>query len=229
MYHHVLRENIRLMHLKNLVTNSIMMNRLVIGLIIMTTSFQLVAHNAKIATFNMRQFDGVWVLEMAFAQASLDGVIRESLSQEEIDQLSQDELKVWLVDYVRKNVFIKSEFINSIELGEGGIRLGSHQTDFKFILHDLPSNPGEVEMVMPICSNSRNHTSLLRIFYGDQMHKIFLSSDNDFTTRISIDNGMLEKVEARTSQALSSWWLLLFSPVLLLMGRFRGYRSIQNA
>ena len=195
-------------------------SKVVFLLLVVAVTNTVTAHNVKIATFNMHQVEGIWVLDMSFAQSSLDAALNQYLSDGEIATMSEDELKEWLMNYIRMNVSFQTDS-GDILLGQGGIRLGSHQTDFKFLIPDLPKDINWVRVKMPINEFSYNHTNILRVFRGEEMTKFFLSSDNQFMVDLRI-GGTVEQLETKeSSYAWMPWLSLLIIPVIFSLGRKR--------
>ncbi len=178
------------------------------------------AHNSKITTCNLSLFEGTWVMQLSFAQASLDAAMEKNFPREAYSELPEYEIKQWIVDYVRSRIIISID-AERLELGAGGILLGSHQTDLKFTIPDLPLFPDEMTIRVPICENSNNHTNLLRIYQGDQMSKFFLSADNDFEVKVRFEEDAVVAIEERPKSDLTKTLVILgIGGLLLLMLRF---------
>lgn len=199
------------------------MRRVLILILIVWVAGDLAAHNSKIATINLSIVDGEWVMQMSFAQASLDAEILKAYSEEQVERMDPIELKQWFANYVRDNIEIWSNE-QRLMLGAGGILLGDHQTDLKFSIPDMPIFPERMKFRMSVCEESHNQTNILRIFQGDDMTKFFLSADNDFSTDLIFQDHEILSMDtlAETSHASLHWgWsaLLLLLPAAFYLRR----------
>ncbi|WP_422361050.1 hypothetical protein [Reichenbachiella sp.] len=154
-------------------------------LLIGSTVFNTVAHNAKIATFTLRDTGAGWLVEMNFAQAGVDATMIEIHGSEKLENLDKKSYQNLIVEYVKSNFNLKVDG-EVIKLKNGGIMLGSHQTDLKFVLPEMPPHPGEAQIYIPMFGNTYNHTNLFRIYRGGKnITKFFLSEDNGFNVDLN--------------------------------------------
>ncbi|WP_420580370.1 hypothetical protein [Reichenbachiella sp.] len=172
------------------------MKRLVaIILLIGSMVFSAVAHNAKIATFTLRDTGAGWLVEMNFAQAGIDATMIETHGSEKLEKLDRKSYQNLIVEYVKSNFHLTVDG-EIIKLRNGGIMLGSHQTDLKFVLPEMPPHPAEAQVYIPMFGNTYNHTNLFRIYRGGKnITKFFLSEDNGFNVDLSFTSRGIVAVE----------------------------------
>ncbi|MEO9805217.1 MAG: hypothetical protein ABJF04_18310 [Reichenbachiella sp.] len=171
---------------------------LAILLFIGATAFSAVAHNAKIATFTLRDTGAGWMIEMNFAQAGVDAAMIEEHGKQNLEGLSQRVYQDLVVDYVKSNfnLIVDGKRIN---LETGGIMMGSHQTDLKFVLPNLPLQPTKAFVYIPMFGTTYNQTNLFRIYRGGKnITKFFLSEDNDFKVDLTFTPDGVLAVEKET-------------------------------
>ncbi len=138
------------------------------------------AHNAKIATYTLRDTGEGWFIEMNFAQVAVDAQMSSIHGKEELEGIEGDRYKQLFLKYLHDNFHLEVDG-KHIELETGGILLGSHQTDVKFVLPQIPDAPKVLSIYLPMFEEVYNQTNLFRIYRGgDQLTKFFLSTDNDF-------------------------------------------------
>ncbi|MEM9338819.1 MAG: hypothetical protein AAGA66_08840 [Bacteroidota bacterium] len=146
-------------------------------------AFSVTAHNAKISTLTLRDTGVGWIIEMAFAQSSIDAEMKRQYDEESLQQLSEAAYKKTVVKYIKDHFYLKVDEIE-VSLREGGIMMGDHQTDLKFVLPEIPNHPQTIEAHIPFFESSFNHTNIFRVYRGgDRMTRTFLSSENDFGFR----------------------------------------------
>lgn len=150
-------------------------------------------HNAKIATFTLRDTGAGWYIEMNFAQAAVDAAMIDIYGKAKLEGITKQEYQGMVVDYIKNNFQLEADGKN-VPLKSGGINLGSHQTNLKFVLPDLPLQPKSVYVHIPMFEKVHNQTNLFRIYRGgNDMTKFFLSEDNHFQVNL---NFTLEGIEA---------------------------------
>lgn len=186
-------------------------------------AFQCLAHNAKIATFTLRDTGAGWLVEMNFAQAGVDAAMVEIYGVEKLRSIDKNVYQNLIVDYVKTNFHLTVNG-HQIKLGSGGIMLGSHQTDLKFVLPDMPVQPEHAEIYLPLFGDTYNHTNLFRIYRGGKnITKFFLSEDNDFRVNIAFTpQGIIEEhhePESKPFLMVSGGGLML---VLIMVIAFSG-------
>lgn len=177
-------------------------------LLIGSTVLSTVAHNTKIATFTLRDTGAGWLVEMNFAQAGVDATMIEIHGSEKLENLDKKSYQNLIVQYVKSN-FILTVDGEEIKLRNGGIMLGSHQTDLKFVLPEMPAHPEKAQVHIPMFGNTYNHTNLFRIYRGGKnITKFFLSEDNDFEVKLAFTQEGIVALEKHTND----------NPYLMLSG-----------
>ena len=200
-----------------------------IAALIGVLAFQAAAHNAKISTLTLRDTGSGWIIEMAFAQATIDAEMLRSHSKEELEEMPRSLYQDKVVEYVKDHFNLVVDG-GSIILQEGGIMLGSHQTNLKFVLPGIPDQPTNVEAFLPMFSNSYNHTNIFRIYRGEgTMTKFFLSSDNDFRTSLAFTpDGIVQVESTKSDPTYAGLKLLLAIGFSFLALIFIGHKVRQN-
>lgn len=158
---------------------------LAIIIFISATVFSGVAHNTKIATFTLRDTGAGWYIEMNFAEAGVKAAMIEEHGKQTLSALSEERYKALILDYAKSNFQLTVDK-RRIKLGDGGIMLGPHQTDLKFMLPGLPLRPSEAQIRIPMFGSTYDHTNLFRIYRGGKnISKFYLNDDNDFSVALN--------------------------------------------
>ncbi|SMD34596.1 hypothetical protein SAMN04488029_2092 [Reichenbachiella faecimaris] len=142
------------------------------------------AHNSKMATFTLRDTGAGWLVEMNFAQAGVDAAMIEHYGKSKILGIEKKAYQDLVINYVKSNFHLTVDG-REIALRNGGILIGSHQTDLKFILPEIPLQPSEAKVYIPMFGTTYNHTNLFRVYRGGKnITKFFLNEDNDFEANL---------------------------------------------
>ncbi len=147
-------------------------------------AFNAIAHNAKIATYTLRDTGMGWFIEMNFAQAAIDAQMLKLFDKQTLESMSHEDYKSAFIKYLNENFILRVDG-EKVNLVNGGILLGSHQTDVKYILPEIPSQPHDISIYLPMFEDIYNQTNLFRIYRGgEKLTKFFLSADNDFSAHM---------------------------------------------
>ena len=190
--------------------------------------FSIIAHNSKIATYTLRDTGSGWFIEMNFAQAAIDAQMLKMYGEEQLAEISDEEYKKLFLDYLRGNFDFEVDG-KKVNLVSGGILLGSHQTDVKFVLPEIPARPKNMSIFLPMFEEVHNQTNLFRIYRGgDRFTKFFLSADNNFSAQMEFADGDIVEVEKTESVSLGmllgvlAALLLLASIIILLWKKLKN-------
>ncbi|WP_462248778.1 hypothetical protein [Ekhidna sp.] len=161
-----------------------MIRLIILGSLLCAMGFNSIAHNAKIATYTLRDTGNGWFIEMNFAQVAIDAQMLKLFDEETLSEMSKDQFKSAFLKYLRENFSLRVDG-KKMQLLSGGILIGSHQTDVKYILPEIPLQPKDISIYISTFEDIYNQTNLFRIYRGgDHFTKFFLSADNDFTAHM---------------------------------------------
>lgn len=145
------------------------------------------AHNGDVATFVLLpmavEADGVkargWVLQVHVARHALDAVV--GLPSE------ADDPKGWrerAVAYVKAHVRFDHGG-QRLALGSGGIRVGGHQTDLRFLLPGLPPAGGALKVRIDAFAEDGHQSNVVKL-RGAEAKTTVLTADDDFSADITL-------------------------------------------
>lgn len=147
-------------------------------------AFHAIAHNAKIATYTLRDTGMGWFIEMNFAQAAIDAQMLKLFDKQTLESMSQEAYKSAFIKYLNDHFILRVDG-EKVKLIRGGILLGSHQTDVKYVLPEIPTQPQDISIYLPMFEDIYNQTNLFRIYRGgEKFTKFFLSTDNNFSAHM---------------------------------------------
>lgn len=193
-----------------------MKRHLLVVVLLCAMVFNAIAHNAKIATYTLRDTGSGWFVEMNFAQAAIDAQMLKLYDQSELNAMSQDEYKNEFLKYLTDSFYLRVDG-KKVELLSGGILIGSHQTDVKYVLPEIPPHPQNMSIHLPMFEDIRNQTNLFRIYRGGgKFTKFFLSADNDFSAQMEFTPNGIQSVENAPDRTFTL--LIVGSSMILILG-----------
>ncbi len=169
--------------------------------------------NPSTASFTLHDSGVGWYIEMNFAWSAIEAEMSRLYGEEELQSLGKEEYQELFIDYAKDNITISGDGL-PVDLGEGSITLGGHQSDLKF---DLPGldDPGELNVEVRLFQGVYNQTNIFRIYRGgDRLFRVFLSSDNDFSAYMNFEDGEVLLAE---SPQISFWKNYFLGGAVLLL------------
>lgn len=159
------------------------------------------------------------IISVFLSQDGLHGALEHN-SQETLSSLDVEAYKRLAVQYVKQHISIHADGTKLV-LGQGGIRLGSHQTDLRFAIDNYPASTKVLELNVPAFSENEGHHTAFWWKTAGTRSKVVLSPGNDYQASISLDNSVVREPAAK-------WWiavLLAVALVLVIANRYDRSRS----
>lgn len=189
------------------------MKKLVVLLIMLIVSIQSTrAHNPLSALFYLEANDQMSILTISLSQNGLNEALKKHNSNINLEELSQTEYKELAVNYV-KNFFDLRINGNYIQLLEGGIKLGNHETGMKFITSELPKTFENLTVSIKAFTENEHHQSIFSLLLNGNTSKVILNRNNDYTASVTFkDDVMMLSSEAFNTHYL---WCFAIIPIFL--------------
>jgi len=156
---------------------------LIIGLIIMLNPIIVMSHNPLSAAYYLEVNENLNILNIYLSQGGINKAIITKFGEEKVNAMSSDEFKQVIVDYIKEN-FELSVNGEEITLLSGGIKLGSHQTDLKFITSSFPNEINEMAIYIPAFKENDQHQSIFTYNLHGEADKAILSRNNNYSKEI---------------------------------------------
>ncbi len=164
---------------------------------------QLKAHDINTASITLSPLNGVWTVHFSFAQAGVDYSLSKYLGNNSLDTLNADSYKEYLADYIKSHFSLVIDN-KSIPLGSGGIKLGNHQTDIRFLIPEFPEKYEHLFLHIPLFEEKINQHNMVRINEGENTVRMVLKHTNNFEWELIHDRDRLrEKKKSNFSNAVS--------------------------
>ncbi len=157
------------------------------------------SHNPLSARYHLEAGEEVSLLTINLSQDGVNQILLKQYSKKELDNMSQKQFEELIVDYIKSN-FSLSIGQQEIKLKEGGIKLGSHQTDLKFVLPPVSSEVQEMDLSIPAFKENDQHQTIFSYNINGRNDHLILSSDNNYQSTI---------IPPMSTQANSRIWFVL--------------------
>jgi len=155
-------------------------------------------------------------LSVYLSQTGVSQALEKKYGQEMIQQQTPLEYKELLVDYIKNNFDLNIDG-QKIELLDGGIKLGNHQTDLKFILTPFAKEVETIKINIPAFQENEKHQTIFSYNLYGLVDKAILSYKNDYTATITL--GEQENISTTVIVVVISSFILLLTLGLILRNR----------
>lgn len=141
-------------------------------------------HDPNLATVTIKKEKGVWFFTISCAQAGLHQAVITNYPELKNTPITDKTYKEAVVDYLKKTVELTANDFREVTLGKGGVRLGSHQSDMKFELQNMPDDIRQFKIVVRSMNENVHHVNLVKIYSEEGPRTLFLNSANKFEESI---------------------------------------------
>ena len=193
------------------------MKKLVLSILFVLLSYSsAMAHNPLSAVYYLELKDHLGILSISVSQDGLNEALIKQHPLEDFTTITTIKYKELAVQYIKDNFDLR---LNNCEypINDGGIKLGNHQTDFKFILDDLPKAISTIIISINAFRENEQHQTIFSVALATLKNKVILNEDNDYTAKLHIKNNKLVQESSDGNKHLG---LLLAIVVLLSLAYF---------
>ncbi len=151
----------------------------IIGLICVVSPFLSFSHNPLSARYHLETGANGSLLTINLSQNGIDHALLKKYGKDKLEEINQNEFKELIVDYIKSN-FNLSVDKEKVALKKGGIKLGNHQTDLKFMLPPISEQAKSVVVDISAFKENDNHQTIFSHNLKGEVEHVILSSKNDY-------------------------------------------------
>lgn len=164
------------------------MKKIIIIVAIALSTLSAMAHNPLTAKFELSTSSQDFaLLNIYLSQTGLHQALIKFYTDIDFETISEKSYKELTVDYIKAHTQIKADDVKLI-INEGGIKLGSHQTDLKFLIKNYPSSVDEISVTIDAFKQNENHHTVFWWKDSNRKRKVILSENNAFSGDINLSN-----------------------------------------
>lgn len=155
------------------------MLKTLIGLIFMVSPFYFWAHNPLSARYELIAGEQTSLLTISLSQDALNSALTKKYTLDYLNTIDQKTFQELIVSYLKTNFDVKIDGV-LVTLEKGGVKLGSHQTDLKFVLPAFSKDVNKVYVHIPAFKENGKHQTIFHLNVYGNRKKIILSEDNAY-------------------------------------------------
>lgn len=198
------------------------MKRLSLIVVVLMVCAKVMAHNPQIVTYTIRNQYNVWFIEASFPQVSVQNALNNKYGEDMVSNYDQTTYRNKVVEIFRGAIQLKANNRQLI-LGNAAIKLGSHQTDVKFIIENFPGLSEEFNLIAEIESLPFNESqqNVVRVMAQNKMERQILSKANGYRGSFTINSEGVFKMDIEEQKndinTLMLSIILVFATIVLAL------------
>ncbi len=154
--------------------------KFIISIVLLLSQNYLHAHNPFQSSLQLSLYEGsvTGILEINLAQYGVEQALVKKYNLD-VASIGQIEYKEKIIAYLKDNINIEIDN-QQVKIGQGVIKLGSHQTDVKFHIEKIPLNPKKISVYIPCFQENENHVNFFRIVHDRNTARLKLSKEVNY-------------------------------------------------
>ena len=181
------------------------------------------AHNPLTAKVELNtKVPEISQLGIYLSQTGLHQALSKYYDTTDLSTISTTEYKKLAVQYLKDHIHLVADG-TPLVIGEGGIKLGNHQTDFRFLIKNFPKNIRNLQANIDIGKENGNHHTVFSWLQKEGKSKVVLSERNQYQTVLNVEQVIAESNNNYIGKMVGGGLALLL--VLALFGRLYTSRK----
>ncbi|MEM9824235.1 MAG: DUF6702 family protein [Bacteroidota bacterium] len=146
------------------------------------------AHNPLSARYHFEVGAEVSLLTISLSQDGVHQALIKGYGRERLEVSTEKEYKELLVAYVKKNFQLQIDQTKMV-LKQGGLKLGSHQTDLKFVLPPIARKITQMEVTITAFQENEHHQTIFTYPIDGKTKYVVLNASNDYQATVRLRGG----------------------------------------
>ncbi len=171
------------------------------------------AHNPLSAMYYLEMKDNLDILNISLSQTGFQEALNKHYPNIEFDKVSNLEYKQLAVAYIKENFNLNING-NQVYLLKGGLKLGNHQTDFKFVTAKLPEQFNTLTVKINAFKENEHHQTIFSWSLQGISDKVILTEHNGYSATVEFRNNKVitDKGKFNTHYL----WFIAIVPIFLV-------------
>lgn len=183
------------------------------------------AHNPNTTSVVFSPINGIWMAQFTISQEGANNALAQFYSDKNFKNISEAAYKKMYVEYIKKKFTLLVDG-NIVLFDSGGIKLGSHQTNIKFLLPDFPKEFKTVELNFPLFEENKEQNTVVKFELEKKTIRKILNHHNEFN--LLFENNEKEFVEKDSSNTVLKYslfglFILSITGIILYFVKRKSY------
>lgn len=142
-------------------------------------------HNPLLATFEMTEGDGEWLMTISLSQEGSDNALKKHFGIAP-KRLEQAEYKRLLIKYIRSTSQIVTSEGEVLKFGKAAVKIDRHKIDMVFNVKNMPTDLSQLDFEIKAFAENPGHYNIVKFIGLGKREALVLSAKNNFTLSLSI-------------------------------------------
>jgi hypothetical protein len=192
----------------------LLINKLLLFWVLMLTTVSVKAHNPNTTSVVISPVNGIYSVHYVISQEGANYALAEYYAGQDLQSLSSEEYKEKYIDYIKNHTRLLIDD-KEIPLGSGGIKIGNHQTDIRFLLPNYPTDYKTVQVTIDVFKQNENQHTVVKFLEGEKSFRKVLNVKNGFS--FQFENTTEGFVGKQDKKLMSFWHYAIPLFVILLL------------
>lgn len=155
---------------------------------------QLLAHNPNQASIKLVIQEKGAFIDFNMSQFGIEQVLLKNNPNLDLNTISKIELKELVINEVKSHIQLSANG-KIYDLGTGVIKLGSHETNLKFLVKNLPKNLEFIDVKANCFQENGNQVNFFTVLYNDKNARAQLFKKNNYQSKFIFSQDEIKVVE----------------------------------
>lgn len=148
------------------------------------------AHNPLSARYHFEAGALASELTINLSQDGVNQALLQTHERAELEALSRQAFEELIVAYLKDN-FSLSVNGQAVKLGQGGVKLGDHQTDLRFVLPAFGEGVNKLSVAIPAFRENDHHQTIFSYVVEGKASHVILREGNDYRANITFKASLM--------------------------------------
>lgn len=184
----------------------------------------LLAHNPQQASLKLFIQEKGSFIDLSLSQYGIEQAFLKKYPKLEMSAIEANEFKELLIKYIKENIQLSANG-QTLEVGTGIIKLGSHETNLKFIVDSFPENIEYLEVTAPCFQENENQINFFTLVYDGKNTRAKLSKKNNFKAKYTFTESNIEVAYSPEKEMINIRSIVVILSILLMLFLILKFRK----
>lgn len=184
------------------------------------------AHNPQQASLKLIIQEKGTFIDIGLSQYGIEQALLKKYPDLELGSIEPNAFKELLITYLKQSIRLS---VNGrpLPLGTGVIKLGSHQTNLKFVVDDFPENIEYLDIVAPCFQENENQFNFFTVVLNDKNARAKLTKQNGYKSRFTISDSNIAISDFQGNDSFNGvWGLVALSSIATFVLIYRSRKGL---
>lgn len=175
----------------------------------------VLAHNPHSSSLRLTVVERGGVLELSLSQYGVEQALIKKYPDMDLKSMEQNEFKENLIQYIKETISFSANG-KALKIGSGIIKLGSHQTDVKFKILNIPKEIKYLDADVHCFKENEKQANFLTLSYNGLVCRAKLTKESNFVSHFVVNEHKIS-IDYNTKDVSKSGLISIIAIFFLVM------------